>query len=218
MLARNLLHAVLLLILSFVGIAGFFLLLSAEFMAMAQVIIYVGAVAVLVLFAILLTPHAGRDNGETRMAVPALLLSLCLLAVLMLRHSGHGLAARHGQRSRALSGRPRRGVVDHMGASVRSRFGAAHGSARWGDHAGADAAGRSGGRTRMSVGIDNFLIVGAILFCIGLFVALSKRNAIGVLMGVELMLNAVNLTLITFSRVYRRPACHHRPDIRGVSS
>jgi NADH:ubiquinone oxidoreductase subunit K len=52
----------------------------------------------------------------------------------------------------------------------------------------------------MSVGIDNFLIVGAILFCIGLFVALSKRNAIGVLMGVELMLNAVNLTLLTFSR------------------
>lgn len=52
----------------------------------------------------------------------------------------------------------------------------------------------------MSVGIDNFLIVGAILFCIGLFVALSKRNAIGVLMGIELMLNAVNLTLLTFSR------------------
>ncbi len=52
----------------------------------------------------------------------------------------------------------------------------------------------------MSVGIDNFLIVGAILFCLGLVVALSKRNAIGVLMGVELMLNAVNLTLLTFSR------------------
>ncbi len=52
----------------------------------------------------------------------------------------------------------------------------------------------------MTVGIENFLIVGALLFAIGLTVALTKRNAIGVLMGVELMLNAVNLTLITFSR------------------
>jgi len=50
------------------------------------------------------------------------------------------------------------------------------------------------------IGVEHFLTVGAILFCIGLAVALSKRNAIGVLMGVELMLNAVNLTLLTFSR------------------
>jgi NADH:ubiquinone oxidoreductase subunit K len=52
----------------------------------------------------------------------------------------------------------------------------------------------------MTVGIENFLVVGALLFCLGLMVALTKRSAIGVLMGVELMLNAVNLTLITFSR------------------
>jgi NADH:ubiquinone oxidoreductase subunit K len=63
----------------------------------------------------------------------------------------------------------------------------------------------------MSVGIEHFLIVGAILFCLGLAVALSKRNAIGVLMGVELMLNAVNLTLLTFSRftVSARPVAGH---------
>jgi NADH:ubiquinone oxidoreductase subunit K len=52
----------------------------------------------------------------------------------------------------------------------------------------------------MTIGINHFLILGAVLFCIGMWVALSKRNAIGVLMGIELMLNAVNLTLITFSR------------------
>lgn len=63
----------------------------------------------------------------------------------------------------------------------------------------------------MSIGIEHFLIVGALLFCIGLLVALSKRNAIGVLMGVELMLNAVNLTLITFSRFSQsdRPITGH---------
>jgi NAD(P)H-quinone oxidoreductase subunit 4L len=48
--------------------------------------------------------------------------------------------------------------------------------------------------------IEHFLVVGALLFSIGLFTALAKRNAIAVLFGVELMLNAVNLTLVTFSR------------------
>ena len=81
MLSRNLLHAVLFLIVTFVGVAGFFLLLSAEFIAMAQVVIYVGAIAVLVLFAVLLTPRAGRDNGETKMLLPGLLLGVCLAAV-----------------------------------------------------------------------------------------------------------------------------------------
>jgi NADH-quinone oxidoreductase subunit J len=83
MVSRNLFHAVLFLILTFVGIAGFFVLLSAEFIAMAQVIIYVGAIAVLVLFAVLLTPRAGRDNGETKFAAPGILLSICLAAVFL---------------------------------------------------------------------------------------------------------------------------------------
>ena len=83
MVSRNLLHAVLFLILTFVGIAGFFVLLSADFIAMAQVIIYVGAIAVLVLFAVLLTPRAGRGNAETRFAVPAMLLAVCLAAIFL---------------------------------------------------------------------------------------------------------------------------------------
>ncbi|MBI5947018.1 MAG: NADH-quinone oxidoreductase subunit NuoK [Chloroflexi bacterium] len=59
----------------------------------------------------------------------------------------------------------------------------------------------------MTLELEHFLTVGALLFSLGLFVALSKRNAIGVLMGVELMLNAVNLTLLSFSRfsVSERP-------------
>ena len=52
----------------------------------------------------------------------------------------------------------------------------------------------------MSPGLEHFLSIGAILFCLGLVIALSKRNAIGVLMGVELMLNAVNITLLAFHR------------------
>ncbi|MFN0147071.1 MAG: NADH-quinone oxidoreductase subunit J [Dehalococcoidia bacterium] len=83
MASRNLLHAVLFLIITFLGVAGFFVLLSAEFLALAQVVIYVGAIAVLVLFAVLLTPRAGRDNGETRWAGPGVLLSVALLAILL---------------------------------------------------------------------------------------------------------------------------------------
>ncbi len=53
--------------------------------------------------------------------------------------------------------------------------------------------------------LENFLIVSAILFSIGLFGALSKRNAIAVLMSIELMFNAVNLAAVAFSR-YTVPA------------
>ena len=45
-----------------------------------------------------------------------------------------------------------------------------------------------------------YLILSAGLFCIGVFGALARRNAVGVLMGVELMLNAVNINLVAFWR------------------
>ena len=45
-----------------------------------------------------------------------------------------------------------------------------------------------------------YLIVAALLFAIGLFGAFSRKNAIAVLMGIELMLNAVNINLVAFWR------------------
>ena len=83
MASRNLIHAVLFLIVAFLGVSGFFILLSADFLAMAQIIIYVGAISVLILFAIVLTPRAERDNSETSMVLPALLLGTTLAAVLL---------------------------------------------------------------------------------------------------------------------------------------
>lgn len=52
----------------------------------------------------------------------------------------------------------------------------------------------------MSVDLEHYLVVGALLFAIGLYLALAKRNFVGVLMGIEMMFNAVNLTFISFSR------------------
>ncbi|TDF93537.1 NADH-quinone oxidoreductase subunit NuoK [Paenibacillus piri] len=50
-----------------------------------------------------------------------------------------------------------------------------------------------------------YLTLGAILFCIGLYGALSKKNAVIVLLSIELMLNAVNLNLVAFSKLGVRP-------------
>ncbi|MBI5029170.1 MAG: NADH-quinone oxidoreductase subunit NuoK [Chloroflexi bacterium] len=55
------------------------------------------------------------------------------------------------------------------------------------------------------VPLEFYLILAAALFCIGLFGALARRNAIGVLIGIELMLNAVNINLVAFWR-YITPA------------
>ena len=48
--------------------------------------------------------------------------------------------------------------------------------------------------------LGSYLTIAAILFCIGLYGALAKRNAIIVLLSIELMLNAVNLNLVAFSK------------------
>src|SRR5579863_6436481 len=52
------------------------------------------------------------------------------------------------------------------------------------------------------VSLNAFLILGAVLFCIGLFGALSKRNAVSILMSIEIMLNAVNITLVAYSAAF----------------
>ncbi|MDO8691806.1 MAG: NADH-quinone oxidoreductase subunit NuoK [Dehalococcoidia bacterium] len=52
----------------------------------------------------------------------------------------------------------------------------------------------------MTLGLGHFLALGAVLFCIGLYGALVRRNAIVILMSIELMFNAVNVTLVAFSR------------------
>jgi NADH:ubiquinone oxidoreductase subunit 6 (subunit J) len=67
--SRNLLHSALWLIVSFFGIAGVFILLQAEFLAVVQVLVYIGAIAMLIIFAIMLTrrimdPQLPRFNSQ----------------------------------------------------------------------------------------------------------------------------------------------------------
>ena len=52
----------------------------------------------------------------------------------------------------------------------------------------------------MSLGLEHYLILAAVLFTIGLYGVLTRRNVVIILMCLELMLNAVNITLVAFSR------------------
>ncbi len=52
---------------------------------------------------------------------------------------------------------------------------------------------------------SHFLILGAVLFVLGLYGALTRRTAIGILMSIELILNAANINLITFNRFLGGP-------------
>lgn len=52
----------------------------------------------------------------------------------------------------------------------------------------------------MSIGVEHYLVVSAILFCLGLLGVIVRRNLLIIYMGLELMLNAANLALVAFSR------------------
>ncbi|MFC1909777.1 NADH-quinone oxidoreductase subunit NuoK [Chloroflexota bacterium] len=52
----------------------------------------------------------------------------------------------------------------------------------------------------MLIGLEHYLVLSAVLFSIGLYGALAKRNAVIILMCIELMLNAVNIAMVGFSR------------------
>ncbi len=52
----------------------------------------------------------------------------------------------------------------------------------------------------MSIGLGHFLFISIVLFTLGVYAMLSRRNAVAVLMGIELILNAANINFIAFSR------------------
>ena len=79
---RNLFQSALFLVLSFLSIAGLFILLSAEFLAVVQILIYVGAISVLVIFAIMLSQDVHQGNRSTLVQPLAILVSVMTGALL----------------------------------------------------------------------------------------------------------------------------------------
>ena len=82
-LIKDLFRAALLLVLVFISVAGFFVLLNAEFLAVVQVLIYAGAISILIIFAVMLTRDVQRGNLPNRLQMPAVLFAALLLAALV---------------------------------------------------------------------------------------------------------------------------------------
>lgn len=232
-------HAALWLVVALGGIAVEYLLLTAEFIAWVQVLIYVGSVVVLLLFGLMLTrapigrsPDADSGNRWVALAVavtaavalvwvvvdafrttrmdldtvqgstdvmgeslfqnwvlPFEALSVLLLAALV----GAIVLSRKRAADRsdapARPGTPRQPVRPHPARQHPAHW--------W--HPGPPrrpAARRPDGDRLMHLAYPAVLSV--LLFCTGLYGVLARRNAILVLMSVELMLNAVNLNLVAF--------------------
>ena len=97
--ARNLFHAALFLVGVFFGIAAIFILLEAEFLAMAQIIIYIGAITTLIIFAIMLSKgvmddELGNYNNQWYFAGGATIFFFGLVSWLMTRMPAHMMAGK----------------------------------------------------------------------------------------------------------------------------
>ncbi len=57
----------------------------------------------------------------------------------------------------------------------------------------------------MTPGLPHFLVIGVILFALGAYTAVTRTNAVGILMGVELILNAANVNLVAFNHYNPTP-------------
>ena len=119
--ARNPVHSVLWLILAFFNAAGLFLLLGAEFIAMLLVIVYVGAVAVLFLFIVMMLDidFAALRSGFTKNLPFGLLLALVLLAEMVIAVSAYKAGPVTGAAQPAASTHPN---IEALGELLYTRF------------------------------------------------------------------------------------------------
>jgi len=80
-LQKNVFRAALALVLCFLTVAGIYVTLSADFLAAAQVLIYVGAISVLIILAIMLTRKVQKGSPANKLGVPALIVVILFLGV-----------------------------------------------------------------------------------------------------------------------------------------
>jgi NADH-quinone oxidoreductase subunit J len=83
-LLRNVFRAALSLILCFLMVAGIYVTLSADFLAAVQVLVYVGAISVLIILAIMMTREVQWGSPNSRFQIPALIVAILFLEVLVL--------------------------------------------------------------------------------------------------------------------------------------
>ncbi len=193
-LSRTLIYSAFSLLFTFFGVAGLYVLLGADFLAATQLLIYVGGILVLLLFGVMLT-HKIYDldlRSETTQMASGVIVAAGLFVI---------LAATAVRSEWATTERPpapttqrhRPSVHGPVPAAVRGGLGAA---ARGAHRRGDDRAPPEG----RVIGLQHYLVVSAALFSLGVLGLLTRRNAVNVLMSIELMLNAANVNLVAFSR------------------
>ena len=82
-LLRNVFRAALSLILCFITVAGLYITLSADFLAAVQILVYVGAISVLIILAIMMTRDVQRGSPANKMKIPAFVVAVVLLGIMI---------------------------------------------------------------------------------------------------------------------------------------
>ena len=80
---RNVFHAALALVLCFIAVAGIYITLSADFLAAVQILVYVGAISVLIILGIMMTREVQKGNPANKMRLPAAIVAVVLLGILV---------------------------------------------------------------------------------------------------------------------------------------
>ncbi len=193
---RDIIRCGLAMIVCFLALAGIYVLIGAPLLAAAQVIVYIGAISVLILFAIMLTQTKDAPSRlvfQTQ-AVPAAIAAVVVAVLIALAISATDWAELH--EADPAAGRPDVArAVRAVRLPVRDRQRAAAGRR---DRRRVPGQARAR-RAAVSNSLDAYLILSGILFAIGSFGFLARRNAISMLMSIELMLNAVNLAIVAFA-------------------
>ena len=196
---NNVVHAAMYLVLVLAGVAAQYVLLASEFLAATQVLVYIGAIVVLVLFGVMLTraklgAEANLTNDYWYVGAFTAVLLFVLLATSLIDQFGDEPLDQANAETQ-LVGQHRAGVrrhLRHLRRAVRGRVGPAARRPRRGHRAGAE------GLNVDDLMLNQFLLLSAILFSAGVYGVLAKRNAVIVLMSIELILNAVNINLVAF--------------------
>ena len=80
---RNVFRAALSLVLCFIAVAGIYLTLSADFLAAVQILVYVGAISVLIILAVMMTREVQQGSPHNKLEIPACIVAMVLLGLLI---------------------------------------------------------------------------------------------------------------------------------------
>ncbi len=80
---RNVFRAALMLIVCFIAVAGIYITLSADFLAAVQILVYVGAISVLIILAIMMTREFQKGNQANKLQLPVAIIAAALLGIMI---------------------------------------------------------------------------------------------------------------------------------------